>query len=194
LGCYKSGNKNPTKYALISDIGMEEVILVSPQDEEIGYMEKMEAHQLGLLHRAFSVFLFNSKGEMLLQKRAFSKYHSGGLWTNACCSHPRKGETIEQAASRRTREELGCEPELQKIHSFIYKAALDNNLTEHEFDHVLVGNFEGEMNLNIDEVSEIVYLPVQQIRQEMNEQPDKFTVWFKIIFEEVISIIQLRAL
>jgi isopentenyl-diphosphate delta-isomerase len=173
---------------------MEEVILVSPQDEEIGYMEKMEAHQLGLLHRAFSVFLFNSKGEMLLQKRALSKYHSGGLWTNACCSHPRKGETIEQAASRRTREELGCEPELQKIHSFIYKAALDNNLTEHEFDHVLFGNYEGEMNLNVDEVSEIVYLPIQQIRQEMNEQPDKFTVWFKIIFEEVISILQLRAL
>ena len=173
---------------------MEEVILVSPQDEEIGYMEKMEAHQLGLLHRAFSVFLFNSKGEMLLQKRAISKYHSGGLWTNACCSHPRKGETIEQAASRRTREELGCEPELQKIHSFIYKAALDNNLTEHEFDHVLFGNYEGEMNLNVDEVSEIVYLPIQQIRQEINEQPDKFTVWFKIIFEEVISIIQMRAL
>jgi isopentenyl-diphosphate delta-isomerase len=173
---------------------MEEVILVSPQDEEIGYMEKMEAHQLGLLHRAFSVFLFNSKGEMLLQKRALSKYHSGGLWTNACCSHPRKGETIEQAASRRTREELGCEPELQKIHSFIYKAALDNNLTEHEFDHVLFGNYEGEMNLNVDEVSDIVYLPIQQIRQEMNEQPDKFTVWFKIIFEEVISILQLRAL
>jgi isopentenyl-diphosphate delta-isomerase len=173
---------------------MEEVILVSPQDEEIGYMEKMEAHQLGLLHRAFSVFLFNSKGEMLLQKRAISKYHSGGLWTNACCSHPRKGETIEQAASRRTREELGCEPELQKIHSFIYKAALDNNLTEYEFDHVLFGNYEGEINLNVDEVSEIVYLPIQQIRQEMNEQPDKFTVWFKIIFEEVISIIQLRAL
>jgi len=173
---------------------MEEVILVSPQDEEIGYMEKMEAHQLGLLHRAFSVFLFNSKGEMLLQKRAISKYHSGGLWTNACCSHPRKGETIEQAASRRTREELGCEPELQKIHSFIYKAALDNNLTEYEFDHVLFGNYEGEMNLNVDEVSEIVYLPIQQIRQEINEQPDKFTVWFKIIFEEVISIIQMRAL
>ena len=173
---------------------MEEVILVSPQDEEIGYMEKMEAHQLGLLHRAFSVFLFNSKGEMLLQKRALSKYHSGGLWTNACCSHPRKGETIEQAASRRTREELGCEPELQKIHTFIYKAALDNNLIEHEFDHVLVGNYEGEMNLNVNEVSEIVYLPIQQIRQEMNEQPDKFTVWFKIIFEEVISILQLRAL
>jgi len=173
---------------------MEEVILVSPQDEEIGYMEKMEAHQLGLLHRAFSVFLFNSKGEMLLQKRAISKYHSGGLWTNACCSHPRKGETIEQAASRRTREELGCEPELQKIHTFIYKAALDNNLIEHEFDHVLVGNYEGEMNLNVNEVSEIVYLPIQKIRQEMNEQPDKFTVWFKIIFEEVISILQLRAL
>ena len=173
---------------------MEEVILVSPQDEEMGYMEKMEAHQLGLLHRAFSVFLFNSKGEMLLQKRAISKYHSGGLWTNACCSHPRKGETIEQAASRRTREELGCEPELQKIHTFIYKAALDNNLTEHEFDHVLVGNYEGEMNPNVNEVSEIVYLPIQQIRQEMNKQPDKFTVWFKIIFEEVISLLQLRAL
>jgi isopentenyl-diphosphate delta-isomerase len=166
---------------------MEEVILVSPQDEEIGYMEKMEAHRLGLLHRAFSVFLFNSNGEMLLQKRALSKYHSGGLWTNACCSHPRKGETIEQAATRRTREELGCEPELKKIHTFIYKAELDNSLTEYEFDHVLVGNYEGEMNLNADEVSEIAYFPIQQIRQQIIEQPEKFTVWFKIIFEEVVS-------
>ena len=171
---------------------MEEVILVSSLDEEVGYMEKMEAHQLGLLHRAFSVFLFNSKGEMLLQKRALSKYHSGGLWTNACCSHPRKGETIEQAATRRTREELGCEPELKKIHSFIYKAALDNELTEYEFDHVLVGHYEGEMNLNPDEVSEVAFLPIDQIRQQIIDQPEQFTVWFKIIFEEVVSKITVQ--
>jgi len=171
---------------------MEEVILVSSLDEEMGYMEKMEAHRLGLLHRAFSVFLFNSKGEMLLQKRALSKYHSGGLWTNACCSHPRKGETIESAASRRTLEELGCEPELKKIHSFIYKAALDNDLIEYEFDHVLVGHYEGEMNLNPDEVSEVAFLPIDQIRQQIIDQPEQFTVWFKIIFEEVVSKITVQ--
>lgn len=173
---------------------MDEVILVSQEDEEIGYMEKMEAHRLGLLHRAFSVFLMNNKGEMLLQKRALSKYHSGGLWTNACCSHPRKGETIEQAASRRTLEELGCVPQLKKIHSFIYKAALDNDLTEYEFDHVLFGVYDGEMNLNFEEVSEIEYFPINQIRHEIITKPEKFTVWFKIIFEEVISIIQAPAL
>jgi isopentenyl-diphosphate delta-isomerase len=173
---------------------MDEVILVSLDDEEIGFMEKMEAHSLGLLHRAFSVFLLNPKGEMLLQKRALSKYHSGGLWTNACCSHPRKGETIEQAASRRTREELGCEPQLKKIHSFIYKAALDNDLTEYEFDHVLIGVYDGEMNLNFEEVSEIAYFPINQIRHEIINQPEKFTVWFKIIFEEVVAIIQAPAL
>jgi isopentenyl-diphosphate delta-isomerase len=168
---------------------MEQVILVNLDDEQIGVMEKMEAHQLGLLHRAFSVFLFNDKGEMLLQRRALSKYHSGGLWTNACCSHPRPNETIIQAASRRTFEELGCSPSLKIIHTFSYKAALDNDLTEHEFDHVLIGFYNGPMLLNPEEVSEIAYQPIQLIRQEIIDCPDKFTVWFKIIFEEVIKYI-----
>lgn len=170
---------------------MEQVILVNLEDEQIGIMEKMEAHQLGLLHRAFSVFLFNDKGEMLLQRRAFSKYHSGGLWTNACCSHPRPNETIEQAATRRTFEELGCQPTLKIVHSFSYKAALDNGLTEHEFDHVLVGYYNGPMLLNPDEVTEVAYLPIDEIRQEIIDFPDKFTVWFKIIFEEVIKHVKV---
>lgn len=172
---------------------MEQVILVNLEDEQIGVMEKMEAHQLGLLHRAFSVFLFNDKGEMLLQRRALSKYHSGGLWTNACCSHPRPYETIEQAASRRTLEELGCNPSLKKIHTFSYKAALDNGLTEHEFDHVLIGFYNGPMLLNPEEVSEIAYYPIELIRQEIIDCPEKFTVWFKIIFEEVIKYINIYA-
>ncbi len=172
---------------------MEQVILVNLEDEQIGVMEKMEAHQLGLLHRAFSVFLFNDKGEMLLQRRALSKYHSGGLWTNACCSHPRPNETIEQAAYRRTFEELGCNPSLKEIHTFSYKATLDNGLTEHEFDHVLIGFYNGPMWLNPEEVSEVASYPIELIRQEIIDCPDKFTVWFKIIFEEVIKYINIYA-
>src|SRR4249919_2599143 len=114
----------------------QEVILVNEQNEAIGTMEKMEAHRKALLHRAFSVFIFNSKGEMLLQQRALNKYHSGGLWTNACCSHPRPGELIEDAATRRLKEELGFETPLKKIFQFTYQASFDNGLTEHEFDHV----------------------------------------------------------
>jgi isopentenyl-diphosphate delta-isomerase len=128
---------------------MEQVILVTPDDNAIGTMEKMEAHVKGVLHRAFSVLLYNSKGEMLLQKRAKSKYHSAGLWTNACCSHPLPGESVEVAARRRLREEMGIDVHSAVAYNFIYKASLDNNLTEHELDHVLIGNFGSSSSLNI---------------------------------------------
>ncbi len=161
---------------------MQQVILVNAADEEIGVMEKMEVHKKALLHRAFSVFLFNRNGEMLLQQRAASKYHSPLLWTNACCSHPVPGETVEKAARRRLQEELGFETPLTKAFHFTYKADLDNGLTEHEFDHVLVGTYEGEMNLNKDEVQDVKYLPLQQLAEEIQQHPQNYTVWFKIAF------------
>ena len=169
----------------------EEVILVNDADEEIGCMEKMEAHVKAVLHRAFSVFLFNSEGEMLLQRRAMSKYHSGGLWTNACCSHPRPGETTESAASRRTKEELGIEPRLNKAFSFTYRAAFENGLTEHEFDHVFVGHHDGNLYPNPEEVSDTCYLSMEHIRQDLQEQPAKYTEWFKIAFQQVVDHMRL---
>ena len=132
----------------------DKVILVTEQDDMVGVMDKMEAHRQGLLHRAFSIFIFNSKAEMLLQQRAITKYHSGGLWTNACCSHPMPGEKTKDAAVRRLHEELGFETPLEKIFDFVYKAELDNGLTEYELDHLLDGEYEDEMNINNEEVSE----------------------------------------
>ena len=164
---------------------MDYVVLVDEFDKELGIMEKMEAHQKALLHRAFSVFLFNSKGEMLLQRRAASKYHSGGLWTNACCSHPRPGESNLDAATRRTFEELGFYPEIRDAFSFIYKAEFDNGLTEHEFDHVFVGEYEGPVIPDPKEVSEYCYKSLDQIRTELLQQPHLYTEWFKIAFHEV---------
>ena len=131
-----------------------EVILVDEQDQEIGVMEKMEAHRQGLLHRAFSVFIFNEKGEMLLQQRSLDKYHSGGLWTNACCSHPRPGEDIQRAAQRRLHEELGFVTSIEEIFDFIYKSPFDNGLTEHEFDHVFIGVYDDVIEPNQKEVKD----------------------------------------
>ena len=130
----------------------ENVVLVDTKDCELGVMEKMEAHEKGLLHRAFSVFIFNDKNQLLLQQRAFSKYHSGGLWTNTCCSHPRKGETYKEGAHRRLLEEMGMTCDLEKVLDFIYKAKLDNNLTEHELDHVFVGYCNSNPEINLEEV------------------------------------------
>ncbi len=169
----------------------EEVILVNEADEEVGTMEKMEAHQKALLHRAFSVFLFNSTGEMLLQQRAMCKYHSGGLWTNACCSHPRPGESVESAASRRTREELGIEPDISKAFSFTYRADFDNGLTEHEFDHVFVGRYDGDLFPDPGEVSDTRYLSMEEIRHDLTDNPSKYTEWFKIAFRQVEEHIQI---
>ena len=164
---------------------MEKVILVDEQDNEIGNMEKMEAHEKALLHRAFSVFLFNEKGEMILQKRASSKYHSGGLWTNTCCSHPRPMETSLDAANRRLEEEMGIKTEIEEIFSFVYRAELDKGLVEHEYDHVFFGRYSGELKLNEEEAEDYSCLSLAQIEQDINDRPEKFTEWFKIAFPRV---------
>lgn len=164
---------------------MEEyVVLVDPEDQVTGMMEKQQAHINGLLHRAFSVFLFNSKGEMLLQKRASGKYHSPLKWTNAVCSHPRIEETYLEGARRRVKEELGIETDLSEKFSFIYKADVGNGLWEHELDHVFVGTFEDEFHLNKEEVEEVRYIALEDLDREMSENPENFTEWFKIILEE----------
>ncbi len=149
-------------------------------------MEKMEAHEKALLHRAFSVFIFNNKHELLLQKRALSKYHSGGLWTNTCCSHPRPGEVTGHAALRRLKEEMGFETNLSEAFSFIYQTSFDNGLTENEFDHVFVGVYEGEeININPEEVASFTYKSLDEIETSMQKDPEKYTVWFQIAFPKL---------
>ncbi len=162
---------------------LEYVILVDENDQEIGTMEKQEAHEKGLLHRAFSVFVFNENKELLLQQRALTKYHSAGLWTNTCCSHPRIGETIEQAAHRRLMEEMGFDCDLSTKTSFIYKAAFENGLTEHEFDHVLVGSFNGEININPTEVKNFKWINLEELQIDLLQNNQNYTAWFKIIFD-----------
>jgi len=158
------------------------LVLVDEQDNAVGTMEKMEVHRKALLHRAFSVFIFNSNGEMLLQRRALSKYHSGGLWTNACCSHPNPAETPVQAAQRRLFEELGFVTDVAVVFDFIYKAELDNELTEYEFDHVLLGNYDGKIDINLSEVGDYCYRSMDDIRNELIAHPRKYTAWFLIAF------------
>ena len=162
----------------------EEVILVTPQDEPIGTMPKMEAHEKARLHRAFSVFIMNAQGETMLQQRAADKYHSPLLWTNTCCSHQREGESNIQAGKRRLREEMGFETDLRELFSFIYKAPFDNGLTEHELDHVMMGEFEGEPVLNATEVADYKWMKPEDIRNDIAQNPESYTVWFKIIFEK----------
>ena len=162
----------------------EKVILVNEKDEPIGLMEKMEAHEKGLLHRAFSVFIFNSKQEVLLQQRAACKYHSPNLWTNTCCSHPRAGETNQQAGERRLQEEMGLQVPLQEVFSFIYKAPFDNGLTEHEYDHVLIGYSDAQPQINPEEVASWKWLSLEAIKEDILQAPERYTAWFKIIFEE----------
>ena len=164
---------------------MEDVILVNEHDEELGTMAKMEAHIKGELHRAFSIFIFNEKKEMLLQQRAAEKYHSGDLWTNACCSHPRPNEENLGAANRRLQEELGFSTPLQKIFDFTYKASFDNGLIEHEFDHVFMGTYNGEIVPNPDEVKDYAYLSMDEIEASIMQMPEKYTAWFCIAFPKV---------
>lgn len=164
---------------------LEEVILVNTKDEEVGTMEKMLAHEKALLHRAFSVFIFNHKGEMLIHQRAEDKYHSGGLWTNACCSHPRKGETTEEAAHRRLMEEMGFDCPVSERFSFIYKAELDHGLTEYEYDHVFFGSFDGKPRINPDEVSDWKYISIATLTASMKQHPEHYTEWFKIAMEKM---------
>ena len=162
----------------------EKVILVSKKDEPLGLMGKLEAHQKGVLHRAFSVFVFNKKGELLLQQRAFDKYHSPGLWTNTCCSHQRDGETNLQAGRRRLQEEMGFSCELNELFSFVYKAPFDNGLTEHELDHVMRGYYEEDPIINKKEVGSFKWMTIQDVKKDMQKHPELYTEWFKIIFNE----------
>lgn len=162
---------------------MEHVILVDANDEEIGAIDKMEAHQQGLLHRAFSVLLFNKKGEMMIQKRARTKYHSGGLWSNACCSHPRPGEKMQDAVCRRLHEELGIALTPTFSYKFIYRIEFENKLIENEYDHVYVGTFEGTPLINTLEVEDYKFISERELREHMKENPDQYTYWFKLIVE-----------
>jgi isopentenyl-diphosphate Delta-isomerase len=169
-----------------------DVVLVDENDEAIGVMEKIQAHQKALLHRAFSIFIFNKKNEMLLHQRAFSKYHSAGLWTNACCSHPQQNENLLQAATKRLQEEMGFVTPITKAFDFIYKAAFDNGLTEHEFDHVFIGNYDGEIHPNANEVADYLFLNIADIKKNLKENPSKFTVWFAIAFPKVLAYLQIE--
>ena len=174
---------------------MEHVILVDENDRAIGTMEKMEAHQKGVLHRAFSVLLFNAKGELLIQKRSAGKYHSAGLWTNTCCSHPRPDETLTEAATRRLQEEMGIQVDIEPLYSFIYRVNLDGGLIEHELDHVLIGHFDGEPELNYNEASAWRYASIAQLKQEALENPSEFTHWFKLILQhpEINALIPVQS-
>lgn len=165
----------------------EQVILVDQQDREIGVAEKLEAHRKGKLHRAFSVFLFNAKDEMLLQQRAAEKYHSGGLWSNACCSHPRPGEQTEAAARRRLREEMGISCNLNKAFDFIYRAEFDNGLIEHELDHVFIGRYDGAALPDPGEVMAHRWVSIDTLKKDLAIAPENFTAWFKIAVHKVLQ-------
>ncbi|HPH37676.1 MAG: isopentenyl-diphosphate Delta-isomerase [Sediminibacterium sp.] len=166
---------------------LEQVILVNEADQEIGFMEKMEAHEKAVLHRAFSVFILNDAGEMLLQQRASNKYHSANLWTNTCCSHPKPGELTKSAAHRRLQEEMGFDTPLEKAFDFIYKAPFDNGLTEYEFDHVFIGNYQGNIQPNPLEVKDYAFRTFENINQQIATKPTEFTSWFLIAFPKVYA-------
>ena len=162
----------------------EQVILVDEYDKQIGTMPKLEAHEKAILHRAFSVFILNDKNEIMLQQRAQHKYHSPLLWTNTCCSHQRVGETNIGAGTRRLEEEMGFVSELKELFHFIYKAPFDNGLTEHELDHVMIGYYNDEPNINLEEVESWKWMSIDAVKKDMIENPEIYTVWFKIIFDE----------
>ena len=167
----------------------EYVILVDTADRELGTMEKMEAHEKAILHRAFSVFIFNDRGELMLQQRAAHKYHSPLLWTNTCCSHQRQGESNIEAGKRRLREEMGFEVDLDEKFHFVYKAEFDNGLTEHELDHVMVGYYNGEPTINPEEVASWKWINMEVLQQDMQNHPQDYTAWFKIIFDRFVEFL-----
>jgi isopentenyl-diphosphate delta-isomerase len=173
-------------------VAEQEVILVNEQDEQVGVMGKMQVHREGILHRAFSVFIFNSSGQMLLQQRAFHKYHSGGLWTNACCSHPAPGEITAQAAARRLKEEMGFDTPLVKIFDFIYRSEFGNGLTEHELDHVFAGRYDAVIKPDPAEVADHGFNSVARIQASMQARPGEYTSWFHIAFPKVVQWAQAQ--
>ena len=164
----------------------EYVVLVNEHDNQIGIMEKMAAHIVPRLHRAFSIFIFNSKGELLLQQRAHTKYHSPGLWTNTCCSHPRNGESVDKAAERRLLEEMGLQCPMHEVFTFIYKAPVGLGLVEHEYDHVFFGQCDDTPVINTEEVASWKYMSLDDIAEDMKAHPECYTEWFKISFDEII--------
>lgn len=168
----------------------EKVILVNENDEQIGLMPKLEAHQKAALHRAFSVFILNDKNELMLQQRARQKYHSPLLWTNTCCSHQREGESNLEAGTRRLAEEMGFSTELQELFHFIYKAPFDNGLTEHELDHVMIGYYNGEPQINREEVENWKWVAIDDVKRDMADNPHRYTIWFKIIFDEFYHFLE----
>lgn len=168
----------------------ENVILVNENDEQIGLMPKLEAHEKAVLHRAFSVFVLNSQNEIMLQQRAHQKYHSPLLWTNTCCSHQRDGETNIQAGSRRLFEEMGFETDLKELFHFIYKAPFDNGLTEHELDHVMIGYYSGEPIINTEEVEDWKWMSIEDVQNDIQLHPEIYTVWFKIIFDQFYHFLE----
>ncbi|MDB0599930.1 isopentenyl-diphosphate Delta-isomerase [Tenacibaculum maritimum] len=165
----------------------EQVILVDEHDNQLGLMPKMEAHEKALLHRAFSVFVFNDKKELLLQQRAADKYHSPLLWTNTCCSHQRNGESSLKAGRRRLQEEMGFTCELEEVFWFIYKAPFDNGLTEHELDHVMIGRYNDKPIINKEEVAAYKWMRLEEVKEDIKKKPAIYTEWFKIIFKESYS-------
>lgn len=166
---------------------MEQVVLVNENDEKVGLMEKIEAHEKALLHRAFSVFILNDKDQIMLQQRALDKYHSPGLWTNTCCSHQRDGESNIEAGQRRLMEEMGFTTELKELFKFIYIAPFDNGLTEHELDHVMIGHYNDDPRLNPDEAASFKWMTADEIMTDISEHPERYTEWFKIIFDKYYS-------
>lgn len=165
----------------------ENVILVDEHDNPLGLMEKMEAHRKGLLHRAFSVFVLNSKGELMLQQRAAEKYHSGKLWTNTCCSHPRDGESPEDAAHRRLMEEMGFDCPIEKALEFTYRAELDLGMIEHEYDHLFIGKYDGLPQLNPEEVMAWKWVDIDVLSADISKHPEDYTEWFKIIYQSFLA-------
>lgn len=165
-------------------ISRNKVVLVNRNDEVKGTMEKMKAHYDGVLHRAFSILIFNEAGEILLQRRALSKYHSPGLWTNACCSHPQLDERYKEGAEERLMAEMGFTVSLKEVHHFIYKASFENGLTEHEFDRVFIGDYNGDVPFNLEEVDAIKWLTVESLYEDMEKNPNEYTEWFKILMTE----------
>jgi isopentenyl-diphosphate Delta-isomerase len=172
------------------DPELDELILVDEHDIAIGYAPKLAAHQNGgRLHRAFSIFIFNSSGEMLLQRRAAGKYHFGGLWTNACCSHPRRGQETLDAAHARLRHEFGFDTDLRELFSFVYNATdPTSGLTEHEFDHVFVGRFDGAPQPNPDEIGQWKWIQPEALLADVKSHPQAYTPWFKLIVERALAV------
>jgi isopentenyl-diphosphate delta-isomerase len=166
----------------------EQIILVDKNDNKIGTGEKLKTHKEGKLHRAFSILIFNSKNELLIQKRAKTKYHTPRLWTNTCCSHPRKGETLEKATHRGLKKEMGFDCELKEIFTFIYKAKFENGLTEHEYDHVFIGKFDGNPNPDPNEADDYKWVSLEKLKKDIKNNPEKYTPWFRIILKKFLKL------